>query len=468
MKCECEHHNDAKRLTLGDFITWAGGSALFSERKKKEVLGNVVNDSRMIQNGDVFVALTTEKDDGHKYVKTAFDAGASAAVIEKKYLKQFSVADQKKCICVSNPLKAVSKAAAMYRKELGILFVGVTGSSGKTTTRTFISSVLKKKVSIGETWGNWNNHIGVPLSILKFNGDEWAGIIEMGANHVGEIHELSTIAKPDISIITNIGYAHVGLFGSLSHTTNAKFEIADGLNKKDGFMLLNGDDARLVKGAKERELPSVFYGYGKHCSVQASNVIYDRENGITFEVLGKQYKLNLPGRHFIYSALPAIFLGLKCGVPDNDIYDAIAAQKPVSMRGTVEYKSEIGFIVDCYNANPSSMKSALDYLSDYAPKENRCAVIGDMLELGGYSRRLHKQLGEQIASTGVNKLIAVGSFASVVADAAKANGMSSDAIIVCQNAENAANAAKSFFKQGEIVLLKGSRGIHLETVFEKF
>jgi UDP-N-acetylmuramoyl-tripeptide--D-alanyl-D-alanine ligase len=468
MKCDCENHNEVKRLSLGDFIKWAGGTAQFSERAKKGTLGNVVNDSRMVQSGDVFVALKTEKDDGHKYVKTALEAGASAAVIEKKQLKQFSAADQKKCICVTNPLKAVSKAATAYRKELGVLFVGVTGSSGKTTTRTFISSVLKKKVSVGETWGNWNNHIGVPLSILKFTGDEWVGVIEMGANHVGEIHELSMIAKPDISIITNIGYAHVGLFGSLHDTTNAKFEIADGLNKKDGFMLLNGDDQRLVKGAKERELPAVFYGYGKHCSVRVQNVVYDREKGIIFEVLGNQYKLNLPGRHFIYSALPAIYMGLKCGVPEQQIYEAIAEQKPVSMRGTVETKNGVGFIVDCYNANPSSMKSALDYLCDYAKKENRCAVIGDMLELGSYSRRLHKQLGEQIAAAEVGKLITVGAFADVIADAAVASGVRKENIIVCQNSDIAADAAVKFFKPGEIVLLKGSRGVHLETVFEKF
>lgn len=468
MKSDCGHHSDRKRLTLGGFIGWMGGAAFFSERKKKETLGNVVNDSRMIHDGDVFIALKTEKDDGHNYVKTAFEAGAAAAVIEKKYLKQFTAADQKKCICVSNPLRAVSKAAAMYRKELGILLVGVTGSSGKTTTRSFISSVLKKKVIVGETWGNWNNHIGVPLSILKFSGEEWAGVIEMGANHVGEIHDLTMIAKPDISIITNIGYAHVGLFGSLNDTANAKFEIADGLNKKDGFMLLNGDDPRLVKGAKERALPTVFYGHGKHCGVRVQNVVYNRDDGITFEVLGKQYKLNLPGRHFIYSALPAIFLGLKCGVAENDIYDVIASQKPVSMRGTVELKNGVGFIVDCYNANPSSMKSGLDYLADYAEKDNRCAVIGDMLELGSYSRRLHKQLGEQIVSAGVNKLITVGNFASVVADAAKGNGLDSASVIVCENSEEAAVAAKSFFKPGETVLLKGSRGVHLETVYEKF
>ncbi len=468
MKCNCESHNDVKRLSLGDFVKWTGGTAQFSERAKKATLGNVVNDSRMVQSGDVFVALKTEKDNGHKYVKTALKAGASAAVIEKKQLQQFSVADQKKCICVTNPLKAVSKAAAAYRKELGILFIGVTGSSGKTTTRSFISSVLKKKICVSETWGNWNNHIGVPLSILKFTGDEWAGVIEMGANHVGEIHDLSMIARPDISIITNIGYAHVGLFGSLKDTTNAKFEIADGLSKKDGFMLLNGDDQRLVKGAKERDLPAVFYGYSKHCGVRMQNVIYDRENGISFEVLGIQYKLNLPGRHFIYSALPAIYLGLKCGVPEQQIYDAIAEQKPVSMRGTVEIKNGVGFIVDCYNANPSSMKSALEYLCDYAKEKNRCAVIGDMLELGGYSRRLHKQLGEQIAASEVGKLITVGTFADVIADAAVAFGLRKENVIVCQNSDMAAETAKTFFKPSEVVLLKGSRGVHLETVFEKF
>ncbi len=455
-------------LTLGSLIKWCGGKSDLSESRQKALVGTVCNDSRKVTSGDVFVAIKTELNDGHAFVKCAFKAGAVAAIVDKKSKIECSARDLSKLIRVNDPVKAIQKAANQYRKQMGILFVGVTGSNGKTTTRTFISSVLRQGVKVGETFGNWNNHIGVPLSILKFAGDEWAGVIEMGANHVGEIHDLSKITEPDIAVITNVGYGHVGLFGSLSNTAKTKFEIADGLNAKSGFMLLNGDDLRLVKGVRERNLPVVFYGFSSRCEVRPKNVIIDQVKGISFEVDDYTFRLTMPGKHFIYSALPAIYIGRRCGLSDDLIADALLSQQPVSMRGAIEMRNGVRFILDCYNANPSSMKSGIAYLADITKPQKRVVIVGDMLELGSYSKRLHLELGKHIADASVKKMLAVGEFASYIAEGAKKAGLPAKSIHLATDSEKAAVIAHSIVKEGDTVLLKGSRGIHLETVFEQF
>ncbi len=455
-------------LTLGSLIKWCGARCDLPESKLKLKIPSVWNDSRKVMPGDVFVAIKTENDDGHNYIANAFKSGAIAAIVSKKAHIECSSKDASKLIRVSDPVKAIQKAANQYRKQMGCLFIGVTGSNGKTTTRTFISSVLRQGLTIGETYRNWNNHIGVPLSILKFAGDEWAGVIEMGANHVGEIHELSLITEPDIAVITNIGYGHVGLFGSLANTTKAKFEIADGLNRKAGFMLLNGDDPRLVKGVRERNIPAVLYGFSSRCTVRPQKVTVDPVKGISFELDGYKFRLSMPGRHFLYSSLPAIYIGRRCGLSDDAIAEALLSQKPVSMRGAIEMKKGIRFILDCYNANPSSMSSGITYLSDITEPQKRVAIVGDMLELGSYSKRLHQELGKNLANASVHKILAVGEFAKIVAEGAVKAGLSSKSVHTAKNSEQAITVAQSIIKQGDTVLLKGSRGVHLETVFEKF
>lgn len=462
----CSCHKKVS-LTLGSLIEWCGAESELSSMQRKKAVDGMWHDSRKIVPGSVFIAMSSDRDDGHAYVDAAFKAGAVAAIVKKKKEVVCSAANRKKLILVNDPLKAVQKAAARYRKEMGILFVGITGSNGKTTTRTFISSVLRQELEISETFGNFNNHIGVPLSILKFSGNEWAGVIEMGANHEHEIHELSRIVRPDIAVITNVGYAHIGLFGSLANTAKAKFEIADGLSK-DGFMLLNGDDARLVKCAKERGLRTVLYGLSSKCHIRPQAIGIDNQQGVSFKLDGTVFNLSMPGRHFIYSALPAIYIGRRCGISDEKIAEALAAQKPVSMRGTIENKNGVSFIVDCYNANPSSMNSAITYLMDVSEPGKRVAVVGDMLELEGFSKRLHRELGKELAMAGVKKIIAVGKFASDVADAAVAEGINCKNVFVAENSDTAAQIASKQIKEGDTVLLKGSRGVHLETVFEKF
>jgi UDP-N-acetylmuramoyl-tripeptide--D-alanyl-D-alanine ligase len=376
--------------------------------------------------------------------------------------------DREKLIKVRDPLRAVQRAATRYRRELGFVCIAVTGSSGKTTTRSFIASVLRTALPVGETYTNWNNDIGVPLSILRFTGRERAGVIEMGANRQGEIRALARVAEPDVGVITNIGYAHVGLFGSLANTTRAKFEIVEGLKRNNGLLLLNGDDGRSAAYARKTGAAAVTFGFAEGCDVRAENVCFDLRRGLAFTIDKSAFRLRTAGRHFIYSALPAVFLGRRCGVPDHAIAEALAAQRPFDLRGTVEKRGGVTFIVDCYNANPSSMKSAVAMLADLARPDRRAAVVGDMLELGKYAKPLHRELGALLAGSGVKKVIAVGKFAGDIADGATGAGMERKRITVAADAEEAAKATGKIIRPGEVVLLKGSRGVRLETVLKKF
>jgi UDP-N-acetylmuramoyl-tripeptide--D-alanyl-D-alanine ligase len=327
---------------------------------------------------------------------------------------------------------------------------------------------LKQKLTIGETSGNLNNHIGAPMSLLRFTGQEDAGVIEMGANHAGEIHTLSSIVRPTIGVITNIGYAHIGYFGSLAHITRAKFEIVDGMGKKEGFLMLNGDDPLLIRKAKELRRDVIYFGFSSRCDVRARNVRIVNGTSTLFDVNGEEYRLDMPGRHFIYSALLAVYLGKYFGVERELIADALTSMRPASMRGTVEIKSGVTFIVDCYNANPSSMKSALELLRDVSGKKRQVAIVGDMLELGKYSRRLHKQLGKRLVASGARAILAVGQQASVVAQGALQAGMDKKNINIAENSAEALGIAQRMVRKNDVVLLKGSRGVRLETVFEGF
>jgi UDP-N-acetylmuramoyl-tripeptide--D-alanyl-D-alanine ligase len=462
-----EHQTVRRALTLGDIVAWSRGVTALGREARSARVATVWNDSRKVTKGDVFVALKSERDDGHRFVNAAFAAGAAAVIVDRRTHVECAPRDARKLIAVDDPLVAVQRVAARYRKELGILIVGVTGSSGKTTTRSFVAAVLKSALPVGETYTNWNNHIGVPQSILRFTGGEWAGVIEMGANHEGEISVLSKIVRPDIALITNIGYAHVGLFGSLAATTRAKFEIVDGL-APEGFLLCNGDDPRLVAGARKRGVRTEYFGLSPRCKIRPSEVSFDAAHGLSFVLDGQKFRLEVPGRHFLYSALPAVFLGRRCGIPDDRIAQALAAQRPVALRGTVVDKHGIRFIVDCYNANPSSMKSAIGALLDLAGKRKKVAVVGDMLELGSHAKRLHRELGRSLAENGIKKVVAVGDWAGAVADGALAAGMKPERIRTAQKAEAAAGIVKRFVAPGEMVLLKGSRGMHLETVLEQW
>jgi UDP-N-acetylmuramoylalanine--D-glutamate ligase len=452
-------------LTLGQFAAFSGGETALSPDQRARPLAAVWNDSRKVAAGDVFVALETETDDGHNYVKNALEQGAVAALIAKKKIGMFPDSLRNRIISVTDPLKSLQRIAARFRTTLSCPIVGITGSSGKTTARSFVSAVLGQSLAVSETQGNWNNHIGVPLCLLRFTGKENVGVLEFGANHMHEIRTLSKIARPDIGIIMNIGYAHIGYFGSLANIAKAKFEIVDGM-KKSGILLLNGDDQLLVSGAKKVRTRVEFFGTSKRCGVRAENVELTDDGRMRFAVDGEVYELPMPGGHFVYAALAAIAVGRKLGVSKSSIDAAFSAMRPAPLRGTIEQKHGATFVVDCYNANPSSMKSGIGLLSDVAGPQPKVAIVGDMLELGTYAPRLHTALGRQLAKSGVNRILAVGEHAQLVKKGAMAAGVPAANIATAETSVAALPLAKNMIKSGDAVLLKGSRGVHLETIYE--
>ncbi|MFW5775369.1 MAG: UDP-N-acetylmuramoyl-tripeptide--D-alanyl-D-alanine ligase, partial [Chitinivibrionales bacterium] len=338
-----------KHPTVAELADWAGAPLSMAKRVQQHAVTTIWMDSRKIAPGDVFLALSTANNDGHDFVESALESGAAAAIVSRKKAERFSSRIQKKLILTSDPLKAVSRMAQRYRKQLGIPVIAVTGSNGKTTTRQFIATVLKQGLSVGETFSNWNNEIGVPLSILRFSRDDEIAVVELAANHVGEIHGLSRITRPDVAIITNIGYAHIGMFKTLKNTTNTKFEITAGLPKRGGVLLLNGDDPRLVRSAEDYGYKTMFFGYSRRCAIRVSEELVAENGEMSFTVDNYRYRLRMPGRHFIYSALPAIHTGREHGISEQKIADALYGLEPDPLRGRIRHKSGIVFVVDCYN-----------------------------------------------------------------------------------------------------------------------
>lgn len=453
-------------VTLGILAQLCDGE--INESLIEKTYNAITMDSRLVGTNDIFVALETEQNDGHNYVKQALEKGAVCAIVKRGH-PLLSSDIYERVIAVENPLEAIQQMAKKFQRECAITPIAITGSSGKTTTRLLVAQMLKSQYNVGETKSNWNNHIGVPLSILSFSGDEDFSVLELGANHVGEINDLSYIAQPEVSIIANIGYAHVGLFGGIDNTTKAKFEIVNGMPQDKRLVLLNGDDERLVNFTLDDSYDIISFGFSSQCEYRAVNVVIDSENERTrFDVNGHKFELSMLGEHFIYSSLPAIILADKYTIPYEKQFEVIKNFKPGDMRGNIERKDGITFILDCYNANPSSMKAGVKLLKNVANSQRTCAVVGDMLELEEYSESLHRELGIYLKESSIDLVIAVGEFAQTIADGALSQGYPQDQIYVTTDHQSATDCAQRVLQKGDVVLLKGSRRVGLEEVFNNF
>ncbi len=426
---------------------------------------NVWMDSRKIEKGDLFVALEGDVVNGHDFVEKALEMGAVAAVVAKNEMNRYSETVQAQLIVVENPFDALQSAAREYRRILNVPFIAITGSNGKTTTAHFIREVLSTKYCVGTTHGNFNNHIGLPLSILRFNGMEDVVVLEMGANHSGEIAELTRIAEPDMGVITNIGYAHIGEFGSIDVTATTKFELADAINEIGGLLFLNGDDRNSVEKNMKEEIPAFYFGERDHNTVKADNVTVSAEGHYSFEFNGVQFDLATPGKHFMYSLLPALVIAFKLGIDPESLREKVKTIHPANLRGTIREINGARFIEDCYNANPSSMQTAAELLRDMKSDGKKVAVVGDMFELGKYSDQLHKETGEALANCKTDLIIAIGEQAENILEGAKSAGMNSDQLFAVESVDVAATEIFKLVENDDLVLVKGSRGMGLERLF---
>ncbi|MCL2059356.1 MAG: UDP-N-acetylmuramoyl-tripeptide--D-alanyl-D-alanine ligase [Oscillospiraceae bacterium] len=441
----------------------------------------VSTDTRGDCEDKLFVPLSGANFDGHDYIDVAFTKGAKIALTSRDDPQADSVPMHAAVIKVDDTLRALGLLAAWYRMQFNPLVIGVTGSVGKTTTKEMIALVLAKKYNVLKTEGNKNNLIGLPLTIFQLTEAHEALVLEMGMSQPGEIARLSKIARPDIAVITNIGDAHIRQFGTKQNILKAKLEILEGLSK-NGTVFLNGDDMLLngLMGLIDR--PVVYYGIDEGLDVTGTDARARGERAIEFAFTwhgrGNSVVLNAAGTHNIHNALAAVAVGLHNGVSPKFISEALYEFQPDKLRMNIMEIGQIRLINDAYNANPQSMRAAIDVLTDLTGGGRRIAVLGDMLELGDYAPERHREIGEYLADRGVDVLVAVGASAQDLANGtnaslrtcvANASLRTNDAnapveCCVFSEQKDVADFVIHMLRPGDTVLVKGSRGMYMEQI----
>ncbi|HEY1496724.1 MAG TPA: UDP-N-acetylmuramoyl-tripeptide--D-alanyl-D-alanine ligase [Candidatus Solibacter sp.] len=412
-------------------------------------------DTRTQNAGDVYFALRGPNHDGHDYIAAAIEKRASALVVERA-----SGAPGE--LVVPDSLRALQTLGAWARRNWGGTVIGVTGSAGKTTTKDAIAHLLTSEMPVGKTVGNFNNHVGVPLSLLRLPDDCRAGVIEMGMNHAGEIRDLTAIARPEIGVVTNVGYAHVEFFDSIEGIALAKRELIEGLTP-DGVAVLNADDPRVARFREVHPGRSITFGLGEHAEIRAEDVVAHAD-GTRFRALGVEFETGLSGRHAVMNLLAAIAVATVFGISPARMRDAVASFAAGKMRGERTEHNGIVIWNDCYNSNPEAAQSMIDVLRE-TPARRRIAVLGEMLELGHAAEELHRQVGRYAAEHGVDLLIGVRGAARAMVESAARAGM--DARFFEDPAE-AGDRARELAQAGDAVLFKGSRGVKVEKALERF
>ena len=441
-------------ITLQQAAEWCGGQ--IDPKYADVAFFGAANDSRNIQPGQLFVALQGVRD-GHDFVHAAREKGAAAVLCSR------NVGDYP-AIVVEDTRIALGMIAAGERQRLGAKVVGVTGSVGKSTTKEMICAVLGRKYKVGKTPVNHNNDIGMPMAVLALPEDIQVAVLEMGMNHFREIAYLTDIARPDIGVIINIGTMHIEHLGSQDGILKAKMEITEGMSQ-DGQLILYGDDPYLRKAPSMTDKRITYFGTGTDCGVTGSNV--REENDIFFDVQSEagdfSVVLPLEGKHYVSDALAAITVGLKMGVTPEEIREALLNFQ--NMEGRQEIFETKGFTIikDCYNAGPESMAAALAVLGNR--KGRRIAVLGDMLELGVCTQAEHYRIG-RIAAEKADVLLAYGPNSSRMVTGAITGGMTR--VNGFEDRQKLIAELKRVAKPGDVLLFKGSHGMHMELALEGF
>ena len=429
-------------------------------------------DTRQLQKGDIYIGIKGETTDGNLFYEKALEAGAMGCLVQGIEIKP-EIKEKYKdrsIIRVKNTIEALQKLASYKRKQYDIPVVAVTGSVGKTSTKDMIASVMGQKFHVLKTSGNYNNHIGLPLTLLRLE-DHDAVVVEMGMNHFGEIRVLTNIAKPTVVVLTNIGTAHIGILGSRENILKAKLEILEGMNS-DGHIILNNDNDLLHKwGEEEKEHYSIItYGIENPSDYLASHIIR-KNDGSSFDVSinHKNNTIIVPigGDHFILNSLAAISVGNLFEIAPEKIKKGIEEFELTKRRmEMLSLSNDILMINDSYNASFDSVKPAVAYLA-HTEGKRKIAVLGDMLELGDYAKELHEKVGEEVAKNKIDILIAVGDLSKYIMKKAEELGMPKEKMIHCKNAEEATEKLEKILENGDRVLLKASNAMKFNIIVEK-
>jgi len=461
-------------LTVDTILSVTGGRLLGGS---PDAMGNgVAVDSREVTPGCLFVALGGDRVDGHDFLVSAIESGARVLMVcrDKDEVAQaldLAIHRDVTVIRVDDCIEAIQNLAAYHRSRLHCAVVGVTGSTGKTTTKDFLDAVLRSTLRVVSTQGNQNNELGVPLTILRASADTEVLVVEMGMRGLGQIAELCAVARPTVALVTNVGVTHIELLGTQDAVASAKGELVRALDSS-GAAFLNGDDAYSASIAETSLAPVTYYGLSEACTVRAENIEVDAESRATFDLIADagtaRITLLVPGRHNVYNALAAAAVGLRLGVPIEELDAALSSAVVSAMRMQVFTSADgVTVINDAYNANPVSMHAAVVTLAEMDSATRRVAVLGDMAELGSLTELAHFRVGEAVARLPIDILVSVGPRARHIADGARAEGMPADQIHSCLTAEEASEVLRGTLRHNDAVLVKASRVMGLESVVQE-
>lgn len=447
-------------ITLSQLLEAVDGRLLGGFDRLDAPVARVETDSRSIHPGALFIPLVGERFDGHAYLNSALESGAAGCLTARE---QERYLPGKFYVRVDDTEKALGRLAAWYKDRFSIPFVGVTGSVGKTTAKDMLAAVLGVRYKVLKTEGNHNNNIGLPLTLLELDSSHQIAVLEMGMDKFGEIDYLASIVRPDVGIITNIGDAHIERLGSRENILRAKCELLPHI-KKDGVVILNGDDPLLLGLEGKTPVPALYCGQGEGCAYRARVTGGDGVSHIhcrlTTPGMDREVKIPALGEHMVYPALMAAAVGERFGLTPDQIERGVGQFVPTRMRMNVLHRGGgITILDDTYNANPQSMRAAVSVLAD-SQSSSKVAVLGDMLELGPFAPALHAGVGEYLGEVGVDCLVAVGQLAEHIAQGAEQSGV--PLVIRCRDREEAKGVLSRVVRPDCTVLVKASRGMKLE------
>ena len=453
-----------ERLAMKEVIRAVRGELICGSQRGE--ISGVSIDSRTIKKGEIFFALKGERFDGHDFLQGAIDKGAKAVVVSKK--KKFAA--KIATINVAHTLTALQELAKFYRQKFNPVVVGVTGSNGKTTAKDMLKSLLSSKYRVVATPGNYNNIVGLPLTLFEISPETEFLVLEMGANHAGEIKRLAEISLPQMGVITNIGATHLQFFRCISNVLSAKMELVQLLPRR-GKIALNIDDAHLKSQFEKIKQKIITFGTNPQADVRASNVVVSspgEKERLSFTInVGRdreEFNLYCIGRYNIYNALAAISVAKEFGVSLSLMADVLGKFKFPKLRMEKLKYGEVTIVNDAYNANPTSVKAVLSELISSFPSRRKIVVLGDMLELGRMSRKFHQEIGKIVATSPIYSLITIGEDARFIAQAAGKWGMERNNIFSFKDKKVASRKLKELLEPKDAVLIKGSRKMGLEEV----
>ena len=450
-----------KNMTLGNIAAACSGTYYGTEEAKEKTITDITTDSRKAGKDSLFVAIKGEKVDAHRFIPAVFEQGALCVICERAPEQAAGA-----YILVESSLQAIKDIAEFYRKQLDMKVVGITGSVGKTSTKEMIASVLSEKYRVLKTLGNFNNELGLPLTVFRLREDDEIAVLEMGISNFGEMHRLSKIARPDICVMTNIGQCHLEFLGDRDGVLRAKSEIFDYI-AEDGTIILNGDDDKLATLHDVKGITPVFFGIDSERKIHATNIHSLGLKGIACTICTEQgdfdVTIPIPGYHMVYNALAGTAVGLSLGMTTEEIKRGIEKLESLSGRFHIIETGEYTVVDDCYNANPVSMKASLKVLHDALGR--KVAILGDMGELGENERQLHEEVGVEAGKQDIQLLICVGTLSAHMAMAAKETNPQMQ-VVHMDTLEDALEAIPGLLQKEDTILVKASHFMHFEKIVE--